>query len=144
MVKCWACLAPPRTSIPGLEVTDWKNSKEPKLNGQPLVLETGERTRSLAIAPDGQSFLMGTDWYLRTFRRDGSERWSVPAPGVAWAVNLTGDGRLAGAAYGDGTIRWYRAMTARSSSPSSPTLTANAGYCGLPVATTMPRLTVKT
>ena len=33
----------------------------------------------------------------------------MPAPGVAWAVNLTGDGRLAVAAFGDGTIRWYRA-----------------------------------
>ncbi|MGI9105274.1 MAG: caspase family protein, partial [Pyrinomonadaceae bacterium] len=27
---------------------------------------------------------------------------------VAWAVNISGDGRLALAAYGDGTIRWYR------------------------------------
>jgi hypothetical protein len=27
---------------------------------------------------------------------------------VAWAVNFSGDGRLAVAAFGDGTIRWYR------------------------------------
>ena len=29
-------------------------------------------------------------------------------PGVVWAVNISGDGRLAIAAYGDGTIRWHR------------------------------------
>eukprot|EP01035_Chromulina_nebulosa_P060772 gene60772-83124_t len=30
------------------------------------------------------------------------------APGTAWRVNQSGDGRLAVAAYGDGTIRWHR------------------------------------
>ena len=29
-------------------------------------------------------------------------------PEVAWAVNVTGDGRLVVAGYGDGTIRWHR------------------------------------
>ena len=29
-------------------------------------------------------------------------------PGVVWAVNISGDGRLVVAAYGDGTIRWHR------------------------------------
>ena len=29
-------------------------------------------------------------------------------PGIVWAVNISGDGRLAVAAYGDGTIRWHR------------------------------------
>ena len=29
-------------------------------------------------------------------------------PGAAWGVNVTGDGRLVLAAYGDGTIRWHR------------------------------------
>ena len=27
---------------------------------------------------------------------------------MVWAVNITGDGRLVVAAYGDGTIRWHR------------------------------------
>ena len=29
-------------------------------------------------------------------------------PGIVWAVNISGDGRLAVAAYGDGTLRWHR------------------------------------
>ncbi len=61
------------------------------------------------IAGDGSGFLLGTDFRLRFFGRDGSERWQSPVPGVAWAVNLTADGRLALAAFADGTIRWCRA-----------------------------------
>jgi len=102
-------LAPPRTFSPGLEVTGWEGTGEPRLAGQPLALEPLEVARSLAIAPDGQSFLLGTEWRLRFYRSDGSERWSVPGPGLAWAVNLTADGRLAVAGFSDGTIRWYRA-----------------------------------
>jgi len=69
--------------------------------------------RSLAIAPDGESFLLGTEWKLRSYRRDGSLRWSVPGPGLAWAVSLTADGRLAVAGFSDGTMRWYRADNGR-------------------------------
>jgi Caspase domain len=34
--------------------------------------------------------------------------WQKPAPAPAWGVNVTRDGRLVIAAYGDGTIRWHR------------------------------------
>src|SRR5205085_10673706 len=75
-----------------------------------LKLEQYETSFSLAIAPDGERFLLGTNFYIRLFNRSGQEMWPkpVPAPGIAWAVNISGDGRLALAAYGDGTIRWYR------------------------------------
>jgi WD40 repeat protein len=106
-------LAPPRTSSPGVEVTGWEGTSEPRLAGQPVVLEPLEVARSLAIAPDGQSLLLGTEWKLRSYRRDGSLRWSLPGPGLAWAVNLSADGRLAVAGFSDGTIRWYRADNGR-------------------------------
>ncbi|MCA1818376.1 MAG: hypothetical protein LC746_18700, partial [Acidobacteria bacterium] len=101
-------MRPPLTEAPGLSVTDWKDTYPPRLNNTPLKLEQYERSRSLAIAPDGERFLLGTDFYSRLFNRSGQELWKVPAPGAAWAVNISGDGRLALAAYGDGTIRWYR------------------------------------
>jgi len=106
-----ARLAPPRTS--GLEVTGWEGTSEPRLAGQPLALDPLEVARSLAIAPDGQSLLLGTEWNLRSYRRDGRALWSIPGPGLAWAVNFTADGRLAVAAFSDGTIRWYRADDGR-------------------------------
>jgi WD40 repeat protein len=99
-------LQPARTA--GLAISDWENHYEPKLNGAPLPLEPYERSRSLAIAPNGQRFLLGTEWFLHLFDRDGKSLWRVAAPGGVLAVNISGDGRLAIAALGDGTLRWYR------------------------------------
>ncbi len=101
-------LNPPITESEGLEITDWNDAYSPKLNGLPLKLEQYECSYSLAISPDGKSFLLGTEWYLRLFDRNGNEIWNVPAPSAAWAVNISGNGKLAVAAFGDGTIRWYR------------------------------------
>ena len=100
-------LSPALTRAKGLEITG-VNTSEPKLNGQPLKLEPYETARSLAIAPDQQTFLLGADWWLRLFDRKGNQKWKMPVPGVAWAVNIAGDGRTAVAGFGDGTIRWYR------------------------------------
>ena len=99
-------LRPPRTD--GLAVTNWHNAYEPKINGAKLPLEQYEFSRSLAVAPDAGSFLLGTVFYIRLFDRDGKERWNAPTASEVWSVNISGDGRLALAAFGDGTIRWYR------------------------------------
>ncbi|WP_339137822.1 MAG: caspase family protein [Candidatus Electrothrix sp. GW3-4] len=80
----------------------------PTLNGKPLALEQYERSRSLAIAPDKQHFLLGADYRLRYFDRQGREVWQQPVPGTAWGVNISKDGKLAVAAFADGTVRWYR------------------------------------
>lgn len=101
-----ASLQPPR--INGLAITDWKNDYAPKLNGLRLALMQNERSRSLAIAPDAQSFLLGANYLLRLFDRSGKEQWRAAIPDVAWSVNISGAGKLAIAAFGDGTIRWYR------------------------------------
>jgi hypothetical protein len=53
-------------------------------------------------------FVLGTEWYLRALGANGQSLWQVPVPGAAWAVNITGDGRLVVAAHSDGTIRWHR------------------------------------
>jgi hypothetical protein len=100
-------LEAPRTD--GLDIANWKNSYKPTLNGQALPLEQYETSRSLAISADAQSFLLGTEWYLRRFDRQGKQLWSVPGPGTARLVNLTADSRYAVAGFGDGTIRWYDA-----------------------------------
>ena len=101
-------LIPSLTSADGLNVTDWKNTVSPKLNGKPLQLQQYEISRSLAISPDRNAFLLGTDWYLPLFDREGNQKWEVPTPGAVWGVNISGNGKVAAAAFGDGTIRWYR------------------------------------
>jgi len=60
------------------------------------------------LHPKGDRFVLGTQWYLRAFDAQGTLLWTRAAPGAVWAVNVTGDGRLVVAAYGDGTIRWHR------------------------------------
>ena len=80
----------------------------PTLDGKPIKLEQYERSRSLAVHPDGDRFVLGADWSLRAFDAKGQQLWQRTAPGTVWAVNITGDGRLVVAAYGDGTIRWHR------------------------------------
>lgn len=91
-----------------LRITDWHDSPAPRLNGRPLPLQPGELSRSLAIAPDQNSFLLGTESKLRLFARDGTPRWNISVPGIAWNVTISKNGRLAVAALGDGTIRWFR------------------------------------
>jgi WD40 repeat protein len=102
-----AGLAEPRIS--GLPISDWENELAPKLNGKPIALGGYERSRALAIAPDALRFVLGTEWALRAYRADGGELWpSKAVPGTAWGVNISGNGNLVVAAYGDGTIRWHR------------------------------------
>ncbi|MGP0088635.1 MAG: WD40 repeat domain-containing protein, partial [Xanthobacteraceae bacterium] len=94
--------------IAGIAVTDWQDSTAPKLGGKELTLEQFEKSRSLAITPDGGRFVLGADFRLRAFDPQGREQWNKEMPGVAWGVNITGDGRVLLVAYDDGTIRWHR------------------------------------
>jgi len=103
-----AGLQAPLTVTSGLSITDWKWTYLPSVNGAPLKLERGENSISLAIAADGNTFLLGTGLFIRLFNRSRQELWRAPALGGALAVNISGNNRLALAACGDGTIRWYR------------------------------------
>ena len=104
-----ASLLAPSTDAPGLTVSNWENSMAPAVNRTPLKLQPYERSRSLALVPATECFVLGADWSLRLFYRNGHEVWPArPVPDVAWQVNVTADGRLIVAAFGDGTIRWFR------------------------------------
>jgi WD40 repeat protein len=93
----------------GLPVTDWVNNPNPpKLGATPIKLDEREWSRSLAVAPDRQQFVLGSEWALRGFDSAGKLLWRRQAPGVAWAVNVARGGKLVVAGYGDGTVRWHR------------------------------------
>lgn len=106
--QCQGSLTAPRTATEGLKIENWNGKDNPTLNGEALALKEGEMSRSLAIAPDKQHFLLGASFLLHCFDRQGREIWQQPVPGEAFGVNISGDGKLAVAAFGDGTIRWYR------------------------------------
>ena len=88
-----------------LAVTDWQNRDRPRLNGQPLRMNEGEYSRSLAILPGEEAFLLGTDTHLRLYDRAGRVVDERPLPGAVWGL-VAMDG-MAVAALGDGTIRWF-------------------------------------
>ncbi|MCP4695612.1 MAG: WD40 repeat domain-containing protein [Gammaproteobacteria bacterium] len=97
-------LAPDTAS---LNITGWWYGYNPMLDGNALPLAQGERSISLAVAPDKSKFLLGADWYLRLIDAEGRLIWYAEAPGATWSVNISGDGQKAAGAFGDGTIRWY-------------------------------------
>jgi hypothetical protein len=100
--------AAPLTRAGGAELTHWKNSTRPELNGRALALLPNEVAHSAALSSNGDRAVIGTEWFLRGFDRDGNPLWQTRLPAAAWAVNVSGDGKWALAALGDGTIRWYR------------------------------------
>ncbi len=98
-------LSPTITQAADLNITDWKDTSNPKLNGKVLIKDY---SKCLAISPEKNAFLLGTWLFLCLFDREGNKRWEVLSPGPVRSVNVSGNGRVAVAAFGDGTIRWYR------------------------------------
>src|SRR3546814_17184290 len=94
------------------DLENWRNAADPTANGVPIRLEPNEISRSVAVSADGSGFALGTDFYLRYVSR-GGEAWRQLLPAPAWAGALSGDGRFALAALGDGTIRWDRRADGR-------------------------------
>ncbi|MGE0723547.1 MAG: WD40 repeat domain-containing protein, partial [Alphaproteobacteria bacterium] len=90
-----------------LRVASWRNEPRPTLIGRPLALDPEELARSQAITADQRFLLLGTDYFLRVYRADGSLAARLRTPGTAWGVTVARDGRTVAAALGDGTLRWY-------------------------------------
>ncbi len=101
-----AGLAAARTD--GLPVSNWKGTDKPLIGGRPIALDPHDWSEALAVRPGGDGFMLGSDFKLRAFDANGQERWQRTVPGAAWGVNLSADGRIVVAAYGDGTVRWHR------------------------------------
>ena len=91
-----------------LNITDWKYHDTPKLNGKPLNLKKYDKSISFAVSPAKDGFLLGTNWFLQYYDVSGKKHWKKPTQEVVWAVNIARNGKTAAAAFGDGTIRWYR------------------------------------
>lgn len=99
--------APPPATPAGMQLTAWKDSNAPQLNGERLPLGRTELARASAFLPDGSAVLLGTDTHLRLFGRNRRQIAQVETPAPAWAVAVSPDGGLAIAALLDGSLRWY-------------------------------------
>lgn len=102
-------LTPPKFGGSELEILGWKDSRHPTLNGQPLELEQpDEMSRSLAVIPSEEAFLIGSDWNIYKFDSKGAQVWRKRSPGEVWALNVARNGKVGVGAFADGTIRWFR------------------------------------
>ena len=101
-------LSPPITTAPGLDITDWEYSYNPKLNGKSLSPSRQEFFYCLAISPDKNTFLIGTHAFIRLYDKEGNKKWESLSPSAVYSVNISKNGRVAAAALGDGTVRWHR------------------------------------
>ncbi len=76
------------------------------------ALNTGEVQEfgCLGVLVKDDFYLIGTRWNFRVYNKDGKEelksRLSLPAP--VYSLKLVQNDKVAVAALGDGTIRWYR------------------------------------
>jgi WD40 repeat protein len=94
--------------VDGLSLTDWPGFK-PLLNGQPLnAIDSGDFVGSIAIAPDGASFVAGGIRAIYRLDAHGNLLWRCSVPVLTLSVNIAPSGQVVVAGYGDGTIRWYR------------------------------------
>ena len=93
----------------GTKVSDWKNTYSPKINGKKLsFLSQYEICRSTDISPDGNKIVLGTEWNIYCTNASGNKLWEADVQGAAWAVNISGNGKIVAAALGNGVINWYR------------------------------------
>ena len=93
----------------GISVTNWFDSTSPKLNGKNLsFLESYEPCYSVDISEKSNQMVFGAAWHIYCLDQDGTKRWETNTQSITWAVKISGDGRVATGAFGDGTIRWYR------------------------------------
>ena len=95
----------------GLEVSEWKDSQKPLINGQAVALEPGEMSVSTSVSAAGDAAALGSNWFVRLFDANGRELWRTATPAPCWAVDIDNSDPAKPwvvAALGDGTIRWYR------------------------------------
>jgi WD40 repeat protein len=99
--------------VSGLQIEGWHDAHGtyPRLAGQVLPEIPGYGNVhffSLAIAPGGASFVIGTEWHVVSYTDEGEQRWNYAGPAPALGVNASLNGKVVVVAYDDGTIRWHR------------------------------------
>ena len=122
---------PPLMKVPGLVVTGWQDTGEPKLNGLPLRLKPGENSRSLAHRPRQAQPGARERPGLNKYDAGGKLLGRIATPGAAWAGNVSGDGRSCSALFPTAPFAGTTPGPAARSSRSSRTAIGSGGWRGL-------------
>ena len=98
----------PRHAAGRTTVDDWFERQRPLINGKAPTLAANEWSLSASVSRDGNRVALATSQYLRSFDRNGNERWKTPVPATPWQINTSDDGRWLVVGFSDGSLRWYR------------------------------------
>lgn len=99
-------MLPAVTEHATLKVSQWQRGV-PRVNNQLLPFDAFEHALALAIEPVTAHALIGSNYHLRLVDAKGQELKKINVPAEVYGLNITGNGQLAVAALGDGTIRWF-------------------------------------
>jgi WD40 repeat protein len=104
--EAWGELLPAVRTSAKIKLAHWLDDV-PVLNGKKLAFDPYEKSLSFAVDPKTQNFLIGTNYYLRLYAPNGREIQKITVPAEVDGINIAANGKLAVAALGDGTLRWY-------------------------------------
>ncbi|MCX7098663.1 MAG: caspase family protein [Methylococcales bacterium] len=99
-------LSPAITAKPHLKITHWQRDV-PEFNGVRRDFEDYEKSYALAMEPSSDRALIGTNYNLRWYDGQGKAIKKIPVTSAVYGLSIAGNGKLAVAALGDGTLRWY-------------------------------------
>jgi WD40 repeat protein len=101
-------LKKPIYSTEKVQVTDWLLTHVPKVNGKVIKIAPWESSRCYTVVPDGDMVLHGSDRHLRLLDKNAIEIWRTWLNEIPVSVNVSGNGKVAVTALGNGTIQWFR------------------------------------
>ena len=68
------------TESTSVELTNLENSISPKFDGAKLALKRAEISRSVTWSQEPARFVLGADWSLRLFDREGKQSGRATCP----------------------------------------------------------------
>jgi len=93
----------------GIQVSRWKNNQLPYLNSIAMpVFEKDETGVCIDVAEDGKTIILGTAKNIYALDRHGGLLWRRVVPSGATAVKISGNGKIAVATLGNGTVIWLK------------------------------------
>lgn len=106
-------LDPPNTQAPDMRLKDWRFSKTPLYNEEPIALYPHQESNAVAISPDQHFFTLGLDREIRRYHKNGKLEWANQTAADVLSINISGDNKTVVASLSDGSLRWYRAEDGR-------------------------------
>lgn len=98
-----------RVTADNIDVQNWQGSSTPRFNQKPLGgFDPQEISWGLAVRNDERGFVLGTNLYLRFYKKNGQLLFKKRIPYTVKDIAYAADDRTVVAALDDGSIRWYR------------------------------------